>query len=93
MLACVGCQSSMPATEVHSQLHHHWSHMSTCECSACLFRLRFLTICSLKDWKQLDLFEREAQILKNLDYKCVAWPCTLCTPWIGGTSAESTRMP
>lgn len=33
--------------------------------------------CSLKDWKQLDLFEREAQILKNLDYKCVARPCTL----------------
>lgn len=27
--------------------------------------------CSLKDWKQLELFEREAQTLKSLSHPCI----------------------
>lgn len=31
--------------------------------------VKVLSLRSLRDWKQLELFEREAQILKNLDHR------------------------
>ena len=33
--------------------------------------IKALTLRSLKDWKQLELFEREAQTLENLDFPCI----------------------
>lgn len=32
--------------------------------------VKCLSLRTLKDWKQLEMFEREAQILKNLDHRC-----------------------
>lgn len=36
-----------------------------------LVAVKALTLRSLKEWKQLELFQREAQILENLDHPCI----------------------